>query len=156
MMEDDNEKSMTESSPEKPVLQKPEKEKPKPEESNPGKPGDRRYFPRIKVRSYGKMANSEGRQWPVHVLDLSFNGALAALLREHTLAVGEAVSLAIEVDDQDERPVIMRGRVSHCREHLVGIECRTSGIDNQTRLREFLKRCQRREAGFPEVDEFSP
>lgn len=114
---------------------------------------DRRYFPRVKVRTYGKLINGEGRQWPVHILDLSFNGALTALLRDHSLAVGESVSLAIEVDDGESGAVLMRGEICHCREHMVGIECRTSGIDNQTRLREFLKRCQRREAGFPVVDE---
>jgi len=98
---------------------------------------DRRYFPRINYRAYATLTTTKQR-WPVHVLDLSFNGALAAIIHQHDLVDGETVVLNVELEDGDI--VKMQGRISHQKEHFLGIECRATGIDNQARLRELLEK----------------
>jgi len=98
---------------------------------------ERRYFPRINYRTYATLVTTKQR-WPVHILDLSFNGALAAIIHKHTLTDGEGVVLSIELDDGDV--VKMQGKISHQKEHFLGIECRATGIDNQARLRELLEK----------------
>ena len=103
---------------------------------------DRRYFPRVNYRAYATLTTTKQR-WPVHILDLSFNGALAAIIHQHDLADGETVILNVELDDGDI--IKMQGRISHQKEHFLGIECRATGIDNQARLRELLEKHKRRD-----------
>jgi hypothetical protein len=101
---------------------------------------DRRYFPRVNYRAYATLTTTKQR-WPVHILDLSFNGALAAIIHQHDLVDGETIILSIELDDGDI--IKMQGKISHQKEHFLGIECRATGIDNQARLRELLEKHKR-------------
>ncbi|TQV66993.1 PilZ domain-containing protein [Exilibacterium tricleocarpae] len=107
---------------------------------------DRRYFPRVAYRAYATLVTTRQR-WPVHILDLSFNGALAALIHRHDLKDGEELILTIELDDGDS--IKMQGKLSHQRAHFLGIECRASGIDNQARLRDLLEK-NKETTGDPE------
>jgi hypothetical protein len=107
---------------------------------------NRRYFPRVKLRAHAILKDADGNQWPVHLIDLSFNGALAALIHKHDLSTGANVTLVIEADRDDATPVRMQGKLCHRKDHFLGIECRATGIDNQTQLRELLKRSQRKQA----------
>lgn len=98
---------------------------------------DRRYFPRVNYRAYATLTTTKQR-WPVHILDLSFNGALAAIIHQHDLVDNETIVLSIELDDGDI--VKMQGKITHQKQHFLGIECRATGIDNQSRLRELLEK----------------
>lgn len=98
---------------------------------------DRRYFPRIDYRAYATLTTSAQR-WPVHIMDVSFNGALIALIHKHNLRDNESIVLTIELEDGD--PIKMQGKLSHQQDHFLGIECRATGIDNQARLRELLEK----------------
>lgn len=109
---------------------------------------DRRYFPRVKFRAHAHLSTAAGHKWPVHILDLSFNGALAALIHQHDLTLGENVVLNIELEEGEERNIKMQGKLSHQKEHFLGIECRATGIDNQARLRELLKKNQNQGGGL--------
>lgn len=110
---------------------------------------DKRYFPRINYRAHAHLTTSQHR-FNVHILDLSFSGALAALIRKHDLQVGEEVVLTIELPPKDwkntnndpdaPRTIKMQGRLAHQQGHFLGIECRASGIDNQSRLRKLLEK----------------
>lgn len=111
---------------------------------------NRRYFPRVKLRAHGTLTSADGQKWPAHILDLSFNGALVALIHKHTLSMGENVVLHIEPDEENGESIKMQGKLSHQKEHFLGIECRATGIDNQTQLRELLKRSQRKTSGLAE------
>ena len=103
---------------------------------------ERRYFPRVGYRAYATLVTTRQR-WPVHILDLSFNGALAALIHKHSISNGEELVLTIERDDGET--IKMQGKLSHQKDHFLGIECRASGIDNQTQLRELLDKYKRDE-----------
>ena len=105
---------------------------------NPTSTGrDRRYFPRVNFRANATL-QVEKQKWPVHILDLSFNGALAALIHKHNLQRGADVVLTIEVDEEGAT-IKMKGVLAHLKEHFLGIECRATGIDNQAKLRELLE-----------------
>ncbi|BFM13115.1 hypothetical protein R50072_32680 [Simiduia litorea] len=98
---------------------------------------ERRYFPRVSYRAYATLTTTQTK-FDVHIVDVSFNGALAALIRPHTLSPGEEIILAIEASEGNL--IKMQGKLAHQRDHLLGIECRALGIDNQARLRELLKK----------------
>lgn len=100
---------------------------------------ERRAFPRVACRAYATLL-SNNTCWDVHLLDLSFNGALVALIKEHRMQSGEPIILDIE---QENGPSIkMQGKLAHSNAHLLGLECRASGIDQQSRLRDLLRRHQ--------------
>src|SRR5690606_18049555 len=94
-------------------------------------------------RAYATLVATSQR-WPVHILDLSFNGALVALIHKHTLQDGEGIVLTIETDTGE--PIKMQGKLSHQKEHFLGIECRALGIDAQARLRELIERSKGKES----------
>jgi hypothetical protein len=99
---------------------------------------DRRYFPRVNYRANATLIVDKKR-WPVHILDLSFNGALAALIHKHDISRGVDVVLIIELED-DGGEIKLKGNLAHQKEHFLGIECRATGIDNQAKLRELLEK----------------
>lgn len=96
---------------------------------------ERRYFPRVNYRAYATLMTTKTR-FDVHIIDVSFNGALAALIRPNTLTQGEEIIVTIEAAEGSV--IKMQGKLAHQRDHLLGIECRALGIDNQARLRELL------------------
>lgn len=98
---------------------------------------ERRYFPRVNYRAYATLTTTQTK-FDVHIVDVSFNGALAALIRPHNLTAGEEIILSIEVSEGNL--IKMQGKLAHQRDHMLGIECRALGIDNQSRLRELLKK----------------
>jgi len=98
---------------------------------------NRRYFPRVSYRAYASLITLE-QKLEVHILDLSFNGALAAVINKHTLKAGDELVLTIETDDGST--IKMQGRLAHQNSHYLGIESRATGIDNQSRLRELLEK----------------
>lgn len=111
---------------------------------------NRRNFPRVKFRAHGTLTDAAGAKWPVHILDLSFNGALVALIHKHDLSVGEHLVLHIGAEDGKGRILRMQGRLSHRNQHFLGVQCRAMGIDNQTLLRELLKESEPKERGLAE------
>jgi hypothetical protein len=98
---------------------------------------NRRYFPRVSYRAYASLITLE-QKLEVHILDISFNGALAAVINKHRLKAGDELILTIETDENTH--IKMQGRLAHQNEHLLGIECRATGIDNQTKLRELIEK----------------
>lgn len=101
---------------------------------------ERRYFPRVGFRGYASMITTH-QKWPVHIIDLSFNGALVALIHKHEVDLGEEVVITLETDEGD--PIKMHGKIAHQKNHFIGIECRANSIDHQSRLRELVGRHQR-------------
>lgn len=97
---------------------------------------ERRYFPRVEYRGYASLV-TPSKKWPVHIIDLSFNGALVAIIHEHTISDGEEIILSIEADDAET--IKMQGRVVHHKEHFLGIDCRASSIDHQSRLEKLVQ-----------------
>lgn len=98
---------------------------------------EKRYFPRVNFRGHASLVTPH-KKWPVHIVDLSFNGALVAVIHKHNIADGEGIVLTIETDDGNL--IKMHGEVAHQKEHFLGVNCRANGIDHQARLRELVSR----------------
>ena len=98
---------------------------------------ERRAFPRVKCRAYATLITTR-ENWPAHVIDLSFHGALIAILYRNDIRTGEEIQLTIELDG--EKPIYMYGHIAHHSSHMLGIECRATGIDQQQRLRQLVQR----------------
>lgn len=101
---------------------------------------ERRYFPRVNFRGHASLITTQ-KKWPVHIVDLSFNGALVAVIHKHTIADGEGIILTIETDDGDI--IKMQGEVAHQKEHFLGIDCRAAGIEHQARLHELVDKYEK-------------
>ena len=98
---------------------------------------ERRYFPRVNFRAHASLVTAD-KKWPVHIIDLSFNGALIAVVHKHNIVDGEGIILTIETDDGEI--IKMQGEVAHQKEHFLGIDCRATGIDHQARLRDLVSK----------------
>ncbi|MGH1370758.1 MAG: PilZ domain-containing protein [Cellvibrionaceae bacterium] len=98
---------------------------------------ERRHFPRVNFRGHASLITTHNK-WPVHIIDLSFNGALVAVIHKHTIADGEGIMLSIETEDGDI--IKMQGEVAHQKEHFLGVVCRATSIDHQARLRELVNK----------------
>ncbi|GAB3094410.1 PilZ domain-containing protein [Aestuariicella hydrocarbonica] len=100
-------------------------------------PKERRYFPRVAYRGHASLITVRN-EWPVHMVDLCFNGALVALRHNHVVHPGEAIVLTLETENGE--PIKMQGKIAHQKDHLIGIECRANSIDHQSRLRVLVGR----------------
>ena len=96
---------------------------------------ERRSFPRVELRTYGHLITPK-ENWPAHIMDLSFHGALIAIVHKHTIRNGEEAQLSIEVEGQ--QPLRLYGYVAHQKAHMLGIEFRANGIDQQHKLRKLV------------------
>ena len=105
---------------------------------------EKRYFPRVQYRAYATLVTTKKR-YPVHIVDLSFNGALAALIETHDLTAGEEVMLNIDLEDGEA--IKMMGKLAHQEHHYLGVECRAISIDNQSKLRDLLNKYKEGSAG---------
>lgn len=97
---------------------------------------NRRIFPRQTFRTHGTLKAS-GQSWPVHIIDLSFKGALVALIESHPLQDGVDIELIIDMGEAE--PIRMRGFLSHQKQHFLGLECQASSIDHKSRLHLLLE-----------------
>jgi hypothetical protein len=97
---------------------------------------ERRDFPRVPYRAYATLTTTS-HQYPVHIVDLSFNGALAALIEPHGLTAGDDVTLNIDLEEGV--PIKMMGTLAHQEQHYLGVECHSISTETQSRLRALLK-----------------
>lgn len=97
---------------------------------------ERRDNPRVPYRAYATLTTTAD-QYPVHIVDLSFNGALAALIEPHGLTEGDEVTLNIDIEEGVQ--IKMMGTLAHQEQHYLGVECHSISSDTQSRLRELLK-----------------
>lgn len=98
---------------------------------------ERRNFPRVGMRCDGSLVTTH-KKWPVHVIDVSFNGTLVALIHKHHADIGEGVVLTLDTGKGET--IKMQGRIAHQKAHFIGIDCRATNIDHQARLRKLVDR----------------
>ena len=97
---------------------------------------DRRHSPRLPIRGDASLMTPH-HKWPVHLLDLSTNGALVALLEPHQLDEREEAILTLELTEGDR--VKLQGRVVHQKGHYIGLVCSPTTMVYHARLRELLE-----------------
>jgi hypothetical protein len=104
---------------------------------SPQEQPERRDSPRVPYRAYATLTTTS-HHYPVHIVDLSFNGALAALIEPHGLIAGDEVTLHIDLEEG--APIKMMGILAHQEQHYLGVECHSISTDTQSRLRALLKK----------------
>lgn len=80
---------------------------------------ERRQFERHSTRAQGTLITSQSN-WTVYVINLSYSGALIAVLDNHGLEEEESITLHLELEHAGK--VIAHGRIAHVKEHYVGLE----------------------------------
>lgn len=104
---------------------------------------ERRIAPRYPARAYASLHTTDNK-WSAHLLDISATGARLAILDEHPLKAGNPVSLHLELDEllNDLQPgniLILKGKVVHSRNHIVGILLEDTDKEQQLQLDLLLK-----------------
>ena len=82
-------------------------------------PTERRRNQRQALRGYGTLLTST-IQHECHLLNLSKEGALVAVLDEHKLSLEMDISIQIELGDANN--VTLDAQIIHTNQHLLGIE----------------------------------
>lgn len=98
---------------------------------------NRRDNDRLYYRSYGTLSNDHS-QWPVHIINISPNGALIAIICEHTIIEQMAIHLTIELLEGEE--IIMHGKVLHVKDHYIGLHCEPKKEIDKNRLANILNK----------------
>lgn len=97
---------------------------------------ERRQFERHNTRAQGTLITAE-TNWPVFVINLSYSGALIAILDNHQLEEEESITLHLELEHAGR--VIAHGRVAHLKEHYVGLEFSGHGDTDREKLRKVIE-----------------
>lgn len=97
-------------------------------------PSERRIEERIPFRAYATLITSSD-QLAAHLLNISRNGALIAVIQGHSLKSSDEISLRIETEDIQ---FCIDGWVAHVRDHYVGIQGRPSKAGDKAQLEAFI------------------
>ncbi len=95
---------------------------------------DKRCEPRIPFRAYATLITAEN-QYAAHLLNISRNGALIAVIHDHEIKMTDEISLRIETEDYE---FSLNGWVAHVRDHYMGIKGRPSTEKEREQLDTFL------------------
>lgn len=96
---------------------------------------NRRGNDRLYYRSYGTLS-SDNNQWPVHIINISPNGALIAIICEHTLT--EEADIHLTVEPLEGEAIAMHGKVLHVKDHYIGLHCEPRNQADKNRLANML------------------
>lgn len=96
---------------------------------------ERRKKDRRIHRGYGTLQTPNGST-PAHLINLSYEGSLIALLNDHELNEGEEITLTIDLSDGSS--LTTTGTVAHARDHFVGLETTPASDADAKRLREVI------------------
>lgn len=97
---------------------------------------ERRQYERHNTRTQGTLITAE-TNWTVYVINLSYSGALIAVLKDHKLEEEESITLHLELEHAGK--MIAHGRIAHVKEHYVGLEFSAHGQTDQENLKALIK-----------------
>lgn len=111
---------------------------------------EKRAFIRHAYRAYGTLLlveegadMSAWQRYPAHILNISYKGALVAVLDEHDLTSGQDIKLHVEMETGEN--VWMAGNVAHTKDHFIGLACKPNEDDDTRNLAELLIKTQVRD-----------
>lgn len=120
---------------------------------------EKRAFIRHAYRAYGTLLIVQGSdsdespaesvnmdswpRFPAHVLNISYKGALIAVLEDHDLQSGQTIKLHLEMESGEN--VWMSGKVAHTKDHFIGLACKPSDEEDTRNLAELLINTQVRD-----------
>lgn len=87
-------------------------------------PEEKRRYKRSQIRAYARLIIN-GEEYEAYLLDLSRGGARFAIIDDHEISPRDEVKLIVEGEPEIE----LNGRVAHCKEHHVGMDCGDDGVE---------------------------
>lgn len=96
---------------------------------------EKRECQRFNCRAYGNVTHRDN-SYPAHILNISQQGALVAILEPHDLQVCDRIKLDIETNDAD--PIEFEATVAHRSHHYIGLHYNCSEED-QTKLNSLIE-----------------
>jgi len=99
---------------------------------------NRRKFQRILFDATTSVETSSGRT-PVHLIDVSLNGALIERPENWSGSIDDAVALFIQLDTDDTHTIHMQTRLVHIEDNHIGLHCEHIDIDSITNLRRLVE-----------------
>ena len=105
--------------------------------TKPDAPGEeeRRLCQRHALRIEGTLSCARG-EWQAHLINISGNGALVAILQEHRLVKYDEVKLALNLANGEL--LSLQASVSHTHKHYIGLYFGTLDAAKQKILDELL------------------
>jgi hypothetical protein len=82
---------------------------------------DARRHPRFRYRCHAKLS-ATGQSWEAHLVNLSQQGALVAILEPHIIKTDDHIELLITLSDESGETLEMAGKVAHVKEHYIGLD----------------------------------
>lgn len=96
---------------------------------------ERRQSERLPHRGSGTLITPESA-WSAHIINISMQGALIALVDPHDVCEEQVVTLQIKLNDGNS--ILTRGTVAHVKEHYIGLECLPSSEEDARRLKAMI------------------
>lgn len=96
---------------------------------------DRRGHTRVPYRAHATLNTAE-KAYPAHLMNISRDGALIAVLDENTIKFDEDIMLQI---DSDDATIELVGRVAHCKDQYFGLICSPLDEDSEEALVDLLE-----------------
>ncbi|GLS25884.1 hypothetical protein GCM10007877_15980 [Marinibactrum halimedae] len=93
----------------------------------------------MRYRANALLISGESR-WPVEVIDISYNGVLAATLQQLPLHTRDEVTLHLPTDSGET--IRLQGSLAHRNGQYLGLQCKATNIDFRSRLRELIEQRQ--------------
>lgn len=97
---------------------------------------ERRQSERLPHRGSGNLITSESN-WAAHIINISLQGALIALVDPHDINEDQTVTLQIALDDGTS--ILMHGEVAHVKDHYVGLDCKPNTEEDARRLAAMIR-----------------
>ncbi len=97
---------------------------------------ERRNGSRHIFRGYGTLAANNFNA-DIHLINLSHDGALIAVLDPHELKKETEITLTLDLDSLGQ--AIMQGKIVHLKEHFIGLECTPAKEEDIKKVSQALK-----------------
>ena len=97
----------------------------------------RRGSGRFQLRAHATV-NSDGENWPAHLINFSIDGALIAVTEKHNMQTGSAVELKIELNENQH--IKLQGQVVHVKKHYLGVKCKAQNFEDEALLNELIEK----------------
>lgn len=98
---------------------------------------DHRRFSRIPFVAHAEL-RSDREQWPAELIDISLKGALVTLAPGKTVALGQRLTLAVQIDGGGAS-IYMDAQVAHQEPGRIGLRCLHIDLDSITHLRRLVE-----------------
>jgi len=97
-----------------------------------------RRHPRFRHRCHAKLT-ATGQGWEAHLINISAQGALVAIIDPHMLNEEDEIELTIGAAEDNNEIIEMVGKVAHVKDHYVGVDGKAKTENDFAKLQYTIK-----------------